>query len=304
MSADWLNYHHLLYFWMVAKEGSITAACKKLHLAQPTISTQLKQLEQKVGDKLYDRVGRQIVLTEVGRVVYRYADEIFAIGEELVDTLQNRPTGRPQRLLVGVPEVLPKLIAFRLLEPALKLDENIQLICKEGPLEQLIAGLALHELDVVFSDAPAGPMVRVKAFNHELGGCGIGLFASPELRDRFADGMPESLVEAPFMLSAPGTQLRRSVENWLDSNEMKPRIVGEIDDTALLKVFAEAGLAVIPAPMAIRREIERQFGLRLLIELPGVKERFYAITVERRLRHPAVVAISNSAKSSLFAQDK
>lgn len=304
MSADWLNYHHLLYFWTVAKEGSITAACKKLHLAQPTVSTQLKQLEQRIGEKLYERSGRTIVLTDVGQLVYRYADEMFSIGEELVDALQDRPTGRPQKLLIGIPDVLPKLIAFRLLEPALRLEQNIQLVCKEGPLDQLLAGLALHELDVVFSDAPAGAMVRVKAYNHELGSCGVGLFGVKSLCDRFAPGMPRSLESAPFMLPAPGTELRRSVENWLRVNDLKPRILGEIDDTALLKVFAEAGLAFVPGPLAIRKEIETQFDLQLLVELPDVQERFFAITVERRLRNPAVAAICESARVKLFTDSK
>lgn len=300
MSVDWLNYHHLLYFWTMAKEGSIKAACEKLGLAQPTISTQLKQLERRVGEKLYERVGRNLVLTEVGQVVFRYADEIFTIGEELVDTLNHRPTGRPQKLHVGIPEVLPKLIAFRLLEPVLSFDQDVRLVCKEGPMEQLLADLADHRLDVVLSDAPAGAFARVKVYNHELGRCGIGLFGVPALCQRYSDNIPDSLADAPFMLPASGTELRRSVDSWLDHCDLRPRILGEIDDTALLKVFAEAGLAFVPGPLAIRREIEQQFGLQLLIELPGAEERFFAITAERKLKHPAVVAFSELARSELF----
>lgn len=302
MSADWLNYHHLLYFWTVAKEGSVTAACRKLHLAQPTVSTQLKRLEQRVGEKLYERSGKGIALTDIGQVVFRYADEMFSIGEELVDTLQHRTVSRTRKLLVGVPDVLPKLIAFRLLEPLLTLDGGVQLICREEPLDQLLARLALHELDVVFSDAPASGLVRVKAFNHELGSCGVGLFGSEELCAKHQDGLPGSLENAPFMLPGAGTQMRRNVENWIQQQGFRPKVLGEIDDTALLKVFAEAGLAFIPGPLAIRSEIERQFGLRMLVELTGFRDRFYAITIERRIRHPAVLAISEIARSGLFLQ--
>ncbi len=300
MSADWMNYHHLLYFWTMAKEGSIKAACEQLGLAQPTISTQLKQLERRVGEKLYERVGRNLVLTDVGQVVFRYADEIFSLGEELVDALQERPSGRPQKLHVGIPEVLPKLVAFRLLQPVLRFDEDVRLVCKEGPLDQLLADLALHRLDVVFSDAPSGSFAKVKTYNHELGRCGIGIFGVHALCKKYAPGLPKSLVDAPFMLPARGTELRRSVDAWLHQIEVRPRVLGEIDDTALLKVFAEAGIAFVPGPLAIRKEIEQQFGLELLLEVPGAEEKFYAITVERKLKHPAVVALPESARTTLF----
>lgn len=302
MNADWLNYHHLLYFWTVAKEGSITRACEKLHLAQPTISGQLKKLEQSLGDKLFERIGRELVLTDVGQIVYRYADEIFSIGQELGDALKGRPTGRPAKLMVGIPEVLPKLIAFRLLEPALHLDEKVQIVCREGPMEQLLTQLAVHELDVVFSDSPAGSMVRIRAFNHALGKCGVGLFGAPKLCRKFHRDLPTSLNSAPFLLPAENTAIRRSVDRWLLDSQLEPEVIGEFDDTALLKVFAEAGIGFVPGPLAIRSEIESQFGLRLLLEIPNAEERFYAITVERRLRHPAVVAISDAAKETLFSE--
>lgn len=299
---DWLNYHHLLYFWTVAKEGSITRACEKLHLAQPTISGQLKKLEESLGEKLYERVGRDLVLTDVGQVVYRYADEIFSIGRELVDTLKGRPTGRPVRLNVGIPDVLPKLIAFRLLEPVLHLEDRVQIICREGPMEQLLTQLATHELDVVFSDSPAGSMVRIRAFNHILGECGLGVFGTAHLCEQYRKGLPESLNGAPFLLPAENTAMRRSIDQWINELELQPEVIGEIDDTALLKVFAEAGIGFVPAPLAIQSEIEKQYGLQLLTDIPNAVERFYAITVERRLRHPAVVAISETVKESLFHQ--
>ncbi|TWU12154.1 Transcriptional activator protein NhaR [Symmachiella macrocystis] len=302
MNADWLNYHHLLYFWMVAKEGSITRACEKLHLAQPTISGQLKKLESALGEKLYERVGRDLVLTDVGQMVYRYADEMFAIGQELGDAIKGHATGRPIMFMVGIADVLPKLIAFRLLEPALHLEEKVQIVCREGPMEQLLSQLATHELDVVFSDSPAGSMVRIRAFNHALGECGVGLFGTAQLCRQYEHGLPESLSSAPFLLPAENTAMRRSIEEWLIEANISPQIVGEFDDTALLKVFAEAGIGFVPGPLAIRAEIERQFGLSLLLEIPNAIERFYAITVERRIRHPAVMAISEAAKESLFAQ--
>ena len=301
MTADWLNYHHLLYFWTVAKEGSVTRACEKLHLAQPTISGQLKKLEESIGEKLYERVGRSFVLTDVGQLVFRHAEEIFSIGQELQDALKGRPTGRPAKLIVGIPEVLPKLIAFRLIEPALHLQEKVQIVCREGPMEQLLTQLATHELDVVFSDSPAGSMVRIRAFNHVLGECGVGLFGTPKLCRQFKAGLPDSLNGAPCLLPAEHTALRRSIDQWFLQARLAPEIIAEIDDTALLKVFAEAGVGFVPGPLAIRREIERQFGLRLLLEVPNAVERFYAITVERRMRHPAVLAISETAKEVLFS---
>lgn len=302
MTPDWLNYHHLLYFWMVAKEGSVTKACERLDVAQPTISGQVKKLEEALGEKLYERVGRGLVLTDVGQLVFRHADKIFSIGQELADALKGQSTGRPAKLMVGIPEVLPKLIAFRLLEPVLHLEEKIQVVCREGPLEQLLTQLATHELDVVFSDSPAGSMVRIRAFNHALGECGVGLFGVPRLCRQFRSGLPGSLNNAPVLLPAEETALRRSIDQWLLQADVKPEILAEIDDTALLKVFAQAGIGFVPAPLAIRTEIEKQFGLRLLLEVPEAIERFYAITVERRLRHPAVLAISEAARESLFSE--
>ena len=300
MSHDWLNYHHLLYFWTVAREGSVTRASEKLHLAQPTVSGQLRKLEQSLGQKLYTRVGRGLVLTDVGRKVYRYADEIFSIGRELVDAVKDRPVDRPVRLVVGLPQVLPKLIAFRLLQPVLQMDQKVQIVCREGSLQELLSQLAVHELDVVFADSPGGSLVSIRAFNHALGECGIGLFGIPRLCRKYARRLPQSLNGAPFVMPADGTLMRRSVDKWMSESELQPEVIGEMDDTALMKVFAEAGVGFIPAPLAIKTEIENQFGLRLLMEIPEAVERFYAITVQRRLQHPAVVRISQAAKSTLF----
>ena len=302
MSDDWLNYHHLLYFWTVAREGSVTRASEKLLLSQPTISGQLKKLEESLGEKLYTRVGRDLVLTDVGKTVYRYADEIFSIGREMVDTIKGRPTGRGIRLVVGLPDVLPKLIAFRLLESVLQMEEKVQIVCREGSMQDLLARLATHELDVVFADSPASPLVSVRAFNHALGECGIGVFGVPALCDQFNSDLPVSLSGAPFIMPAEGTLMRRSVDQWISEAKFYPEIVGEMDDTALMKVFAEAGVGFVPAPLAIADQLETQFGLQLLMQIPGAIERFYAITVQRRLEHPAVLAISQAAKNALFKE--
>jgi len=264
----------------------------------------LKKLEESLGEKLYTRAGRDIVLTDVGRTVYRYADEIFTIGRELVDTIKERPTSRGIRLVVGLPQVLPKLIALRVLEPVLPMEEKVQIVCREGSMHDLLPQLATHELDVVFADSPASPLVSVRAFNHALGECGIGVFGVPELCEKFRDDLPDSLSGAPFIMPAEGTLMRRSVDQWISESDFYPEVGGEMDDTALMKVFAEAGVGFIPAPLAIAAEIKAQFGLSLLLEIPGAIERFYAITVQRRLQHPAVLAISQTAKSALFGQSK
>lgn len=303
MTADWLNYHHLLYFWTVVRQGSITAACSHLHVAQPTISGQLKKLEKQVGGKLYQRSGRELVLTELGRTVFKYADEIFALGQELAEAIDGQLQDRPLQLRVGVPEVLPKLIAFRLLKPAMLLTGGVQLICREGSQKQLLAMLAAHELDVIFSDTPASALVSIRAFNHSLGECGVGLFGSQSLRERHPAAGPKALHHAPFLMPTPGTALRRSVEQWLLETDTPVRVVAELDDTTLMKIFAEANIGFMPAPLAIGPEISQKYGLQCHCVIPKAREQFFAITVERKLRHPAVVAISEFARQELFGSD-
>jgi LysR family transcriptional activator of nhaA len=210
---QWLNYHHLLYFWVVAKEGTIAAACKELNLAQPTISAQLRSLERSLGEKLFTRVGRNLALTETGRVVYRYADEIFSLGRDLLDTVQGRPTDRPLRFNVGVADVLPKLVAYRLLEPALHLPEQVQLVCHDGSPPELLTRLAVYELDLVLSDSPIGPDVKVRAFNHLLGECGVSIFGTKDLATKYRRRFPKSLDGAPFIVPTANTALRRAIEH-------------------------------------------------------------------------------------------
>ena len=296
----WLNYHHLLYFWTVAREGSIARATQKLHLTQPTISAQIHALEESLGEKLFLRSGRRLVLTEVGQVVYRYAEEIFTLGRELQDVLAGRPTGRPVRLTVGIADQVPKLLAHRLLAPAFGLTEPVHLVCREGKLDRLFADLTTHSLDLVLSDAPLTADTRVRAFNHPLGETGVSVFGVAPLADKYRRGFPRSLDGAPFLLPTEGTSLRRSLEEWFDRERVHPVVAAEFSDSALLKVFGMGGVGLFAAPTAIAADVRRQYDVKALGTLEGVRETFYAITIERRLRQPAVVAIMEAARNRLF----
>lgn len=298
--AEWLNYHHLLYFWTVAKEGSITAAAESLHLSQPTLSTQISKLEKSLGAKLFDRKGRALVLTDTGQLVYRYADEIFGLGRELMDTLRGRPTTDSIRLLVGVPDVMPKLIVYQLLRPALELGENVKLVCHEGKLNDLLSDLALHRLDLVLADAPLTPHINVRAFNHLLGECTVSVFGAANLVKKYKANFPKSLHGAPMLLPTQSTTIRRSLEQWFDTHEIRPDVKHEFDDSAILKVFGQEGEGLVVVPSAMDEKVEQQYSMKLLGRLTDITERFYAISVERRLKHPAVVAISEAAKNNLF----
>lgn len=295
-----LNYHHLMYFWAVAREGTIAAACERLHVAQPTVSAQLQKLERALGHRLFKRVGRRLALTETGRVVYRYADDIFALGGDLLDTLRGRPSGRPLRFQVGVADVVPKLMTYRLLAPALKLKEPIQILCYEGKPTELLTRLATHDLDVVLSDSPASVDTGVRAFNHLLGECSVSIFAATDQAAKYRRRFPESLSDAPLLLPTPNTMVRRAFDHWFETTGISPRIVGEFEDSALLKVFGQRGLGLFPGPTAIAREIERQYDSRAVGQIDRVRERFYAISMERRMKHPAVVAIADLARGKLF----
>ncbi|MFN0102223.1 MAG: transcriptional activator NhaR [Bryobacteraceae bacterium] len=298
---EWLNYHHLLYFWVVAKEGSISRACEQLRLAQPTISGQLKLLEESLGEELFMKSGRGLTLTEIGRVVYQYADEIFGIGRELQDVLKGRPRGRPLRLWAGVSDMLPKWIAYRILHPALSLPEPVQLICHEDAPERLIAELTEHRLDVILSDAPITGATRAKAFNHLLGTSSVTLFGAPSLATRYRRGFPSSLDGAPFLLPTPNSNLRRSLDRWFESKGIRPVVAGEFKDSALMKAFGEAGVGIFAGPTAIESEIRGHYQTGVVGRLDSVTESFYAISVERKLKHPAVVAICEAARGKLFA---
>jgi LysR family transcriptional activator of nhaA len=298
---DWLNYHHLLYFWTVAREGTIARAGEKLHLGQPAISTQLRRLEKSLSVKLFQKSGRNLELTETGRMVYRYADEIFSLGRELTDTIKGRPTGKPVRFVVGIVDVVPKLIAKRLLEPALQLPDPLRLICFEDSLERLLGELALQNLDIVLSDSPVTGAMKVRAYNHLLGESTVAVFGTKALAREFRRGFPKSLNGAPFLLQGRASALRRSLESWFDAIGLRPLIRGEFDDSALLKVFGQAGEGLFASPSVIQDEVCRQHEVEVIGEITSVREHFYAISAERRIKHPAVVAISESARSHVFA---
>ena len=297
----WLNYHHLYYFWVVAREGSVTRATAELRLAQPTISGQLRALEQQLGERLFTRSGRSLVLTDAGRTVYRYASEIFSLGRGLQEALSGRAQGRLQ-LHVGVTDVMPKLIAHRLLALALHLPEPVRIVCREDAQDRLVAALATHELDVVLADAPVGPAVRVRAFNHLLGECGVAIYGTRALAQAHRARFPSSLHGAPLLLPTENTSLRRSLDQWLSTEGIVPQIIGEFEDSALLKVFGQSGAGLFPGPSRIAGAIRRQYGCERVGELPMVRERFYAISVERRVKHPAVAAICQAAREQLFAR--
>ena len=295
---EWLNYHHLFYFWTVVREGSVTAAGRKLRLAQPTVSAQLRALEESLGEKLFVRQGRRLVPTDVGRTVYRYADEIFALGNELREAVAGRPTGRPVRFTVGVADQVPKLVAHRLLEPALQ--NPISLVCREDRPDRLLADLAVHELDLVISDAPVSPHVQIRAWNHLLGTTPVRFFAAPALARKLSRDFPRSLDGAPFLLPGANTSLRRALERWFEEQGVRPSPAGEFQDSALLQVFGQAGAGVFAAPAAIEGELARQHQVRAIGGTEAISESYYAISAERRLKHPAVLAIAEGARNALF----
>jgi LysR family transcriptional activator of nhaA len=296
VQGEWLNYHHLLYFWVVAREGGIARASRVLLVAEPTISGQVKELEAFLGEPLFVRSGRTLVLTEMGKVVYDYAGEIFSLGRQMLDTVRQRPSDRPPRLSVGVTDGLPKLVARRLLEPALGGPQRVELTCRDGPLDGLLVDLSTFRLDLVLSDAPAGGGVKVVSFSHLLGESGVSFFAVPAVARKASRGFPASLGEADLLLPTANTTLRRQLDHWFESRGIRPRVVASVEDSALLKTFGQAGVGVFPAPSVVEAEVCRQYQVKVVGRTREVRERFYAISVERKLRHPAVVAISEAAR--------
>jgi LysR family transcriptional activator of nhaA len=295
-----LNYQHLFYFWNVAREESITRACEKLHLAQPTISAQLAVFEQTVGQKLFHKSGRKLLLTDTGRVVYHYAEEIFALGRELNNTLKGRPTGAGLRLVVGISDALPKLAVYGLIEPAFKIPEPVQVICYEDKADRLLSEMSLHSVDLVLSDAPLTPSSGTKAFTHLLRESSITVFGTPRLATIYRQDFPRSLTGAPFLLPTANTALRRSLDQWFDSEGISPNIRAEIEDSALIKTFGSGGIGLFVAPTSVGAEVERQYAVEAIGRIDVVHERFYAITMRRKLKHPGVTAILENARENLF----
>jgi LysR family transcriptional regulator, transcriptional activator of nhaA len=295
-----LNYKQLYYFWSVAKAGSITRAAEQLHLTPQTISGQLAELERSLGTDLFRRTGRRLELTSAGKMANEHAREIFQIGNELEQTLKRGAT--EQSFRVGVADAVPKSIAYQLLAPAIALAEPVRLICYEDKLERLFAELAIHKLDLVIADQPLPSELGVKGYNHSLGQCGIALYAVPEIATRYRDHFPQSLNGAPFLLLGDKVAMQAALQRWFQEQEIQPHIVGQFDDSALMEAFGKAGVGIFPAPAILASELKLQHGVELIGLVQNVSAHYYAISIERRLSHPAVLAVSEAAKESVFAK--
>ncbi|HHM05711.1 MAG TPA: transcriptional activator NhaR [Gammaproteobacteria bacterium] len=294
-----INFKHLHYFWVVAKEGSIARASEILHLTPQTISGQLRLLEESMGVALLEKAGRGLALTEAGRVALSYADDIFLLGAELREVMRHGGE-RPRQFSVGIPDVIPKLVAYRLLEPALSLPDATRIVCQENKLEDLLADLAVHKLDMVLADSSMAASVNVRAFNHLLGECGVTFFGVPGLAARFRKGFPRSLHNAPLLLPTAGSALRSKLTQWFSELEIDPHVAGEFTDSALMQAFGQAGVGLFSAPSAIENEIVTQHKVTVVGRTDQIREQFYAISLERKLKHPAIVAIRDAASRSLF----
>ena len=294
-----LNFNHLRYFWTVVREGSLAAASRALRLTPATVSSQLRDLETRHGVELLSRQGRVLVPTEAGRTVFNYADRIFGTGEELQAFLESGAEPAPRELRVGVAHILPKLATWQLLEPALAASPRPHLVCREAAPSVLASELARHQLDVVLVDAPLHGERATRLFNHRLGASPVVFLAAPSLAARFRRRFPRSLEGAPFVLPTVGTALRQSVDSWFDTLGVRPTVVAEFDDSALLKVAGEHGLGILPVPEIVERTAKAHYGLRLVGTPEGLVETFYAVSAERRFDHPSVLDIVGRARALL-----
>lgn len=295
-----LNLKHLRYFWAVAANGTIAHASEILHVTPQTISGQLRELEEQLGAKLFKKSGRNLVLTDTGRVVFSYADEMFRLGSELQDVLAGRTPGAALTLTVGVAMVVPKLLAYRVLEPVLAMQEPVRLVCQEAPLADLLADLSVHKLDLVLADSPMSPTMNIRAYNHLLGESGISFFAARSMARKYATRFPRSLDGAPMLMPTASSALRRMLEQWFEREDITPVVVAEFEDRALMKAFGEAGTGIFTSPTAVENDVVAKYGVRVIGRTADIKERFYAISAERRIKHPAVSAITETARSELF----
>ncbi|MCP5279192.1 MAG: transcriptional activator NhaR [Thiobacillus sp.] len=298
-----INYKQLHYFWRVAKDGGITRASERLHLTPQTLSGQIALLEDNLGVHLFRRVGRRLELTDTGQLALSYAEDIFRTGGELEQVLRGSPTDRPLVFRVGLADVLPKSIAYHLLAPAMALPEPVHIVCREDKLPRLLGELAIHRLDLVLADSPMPTDAEVKGYSHKLGECGVALLAQPELAGQLQGDFPACLEGAPLLIPGEGTAMRGRLLRWLAAQDVHPRIVGEFDDSALMRAFGQEGNGIFPAPATIAGQICQQDGLVELGRPEGVTERFYGISVERRVSHPAILAILQSATQDLFPDD-
>ena len=295
-----LNLKHLRYFWSVASNGSIARAAETLYLTPQTISGQLRDLEEQVGTKPFSREGRNLVLTETGRLVFSYADEMFRLGLELQDVLAGNAPGSRITVKVGVAMVVPKLLVYRVLEPVLQMPEPVRLICHEAPLADLLADLSVHKLDVVLADSPVNPAFNVRAYNHLLGESGISFFALPEQAEDLKAAFPAALDGTRMLMPGSGSILRNGLETWFERKGVKPLVVAEFEDRALMKAFGERGAGVFTSPMAVEQDVCDKYGVAVIGRTEEISERFYVISAERRIKHPAVSVITEAARTELF----
>lgn len=296
-----LNYKQLHYFWQVARAGSIARASEQLDLTPQTLSGQIGLLEASLEASLFRRVGRGLELTETGRLALSYADEIFEIGSEMEQALSGGTVRQVTQFRVGIADVMPKSIVYRLLAPAMTLNMPIKIVCREDKLEKLLGDLAIHRLDLVLSDRPMPAEMDIKGINHKLGECGVSFFAAPELAEKYGAIFPASLNHAPLLVPSLDTAMRGRLMRWFDSQRLRPQIVGEFDDSALMKAFGQAGIGIFTAPSVIANEIAQQYGVVVLGQVDEVQDFYYAISVERKFDHPAVLAIRETASTALFA---
>lgn len=299
-----LNFNHLLYFWTVAREGGVTRASKKLCLSPSTISIQIKALEENLELKLFDRSTKRMTLTEVGEQVYEYATEIFTTSQQMLDSLSGHHVARRLKLSVGLADVIPKLVAFKLIEPALQLEQPIQITCQEDHSGVLLADLAAHKVDIVILDHAAGAESNVKVFNHLLGECGVCIYGTPELNERVLATNPDdpldALNDAPFLLPTRESVLRRNIDDWFAAQDIHPQVIGEFEDSALMKTFGQRSVGLMPGPSVIAPEIRAQYGMHVLTTVEGCTERYYAVSTNQRLQHPGVRVLADSARAKVF----
>ncbi|UVJ45674.1 transcriptional activator NhaR [Pseudomonas sp. LS1212] len=295
-----LNYRQLHYFWVVAKTGSIVRAGEQLNLTPQTISGQITLLEQTYGIELFRRVGRQLELTETGRQTLPYAEQMFQLGGELEAMLRAHPDEQQIQFRVGVADVVPKSIVYRLIAPTMELAEPIRITCREDKLERLLADLAIQRLDLVISDSPMPSHLDIKGYSQKLGECGISFFATQALAERCGQAFPACLHHAPLLIPGPETVVRSRLLRWFAEQQLQPRIIGEFDDSALMQAFGQSGSGVFIAPSVIADEIRKQYGVKLIGQTDAVTESFYAISVERKVSHPGIVAITEGARRELF----
>lgn len=281
------NYRHLYYFWVVAKEGGMSRAATRLDMAIQTVSAQVRELERDLGCQLLKPAGRGLALTEAGVVALQQAEHIFQLGEALPELVRGAAQVQAVRLTVGIADGLPKLVVQRLLQPVLA-TPGLRLVCHEGEMADLLADLALHRMDVVLSDHPAPFNPHLKVHNHPLGASAMGWYAAPYWWEQAQDGFPASLNRVPVLLPTTHSTVRRPIDQWLIQHRLRPRVVGEFEDSALLETFGGSGLGVFPAALSVQDDLLQRHQARLLGPCEGVEDHYYAISTERRVKHPVV----------------